>query len=93
MRDHNKWPDPDPEMIITPQFESVWQCIKSWDINVPAAYSGYCGATGNHVRAIHDALANSDQKPSGSYAVPVAFLTGMLTGMFIMAVSILAGRG
>jgi hypothetical protein len=50
------WPDPTPEMLRTPRFEAVWQCIKKWDINVPNAYGGYCGATGNHVRAILDAL-------------------------------------
>lgn len=52
------WPDPTPEMLATPEFEKIWQCIKRWDINVPDAYAGYCGATGNHVRAILDALAN-----------------------------------
>jgi hypothetical protein len=51
------WPEPTPEMLETPEFEAVWQCIKRWDINVPDRYSGYCGATGNHVRAILDALA------------------------------------
>lgn len=52
------WPDPTPEMLKLPQFEAIWQCIKDWDINVPHAYSGYCGATGNHVRAILDALGD-----------------------------------
>lgn len=51
------WPNPTPEMLGTPEFEAVWQCIKRWDINVPDVYGGYCGATGNHVRAILDALA------------------------------------
>lgn len=51
------WPDPTPEMLATPEFNAVWQCIKRWDINVPDVYGGYCGATGNHVRAILDALA------------------------------------
>lgn len=50
------WPDPTPEMLNDPQFEAIWQCIKSWDINVPEVYGGYCHATGNHVRAILDAL-------------------------------------
>lgn len=50
------WPDPTPEMLADPAFEKVWQCIKRWDINVPGAYVGYMGATGNHVRAILDAL-------------------------------------
>jgi hypothetical protein len=51
------WPDPTPDMLASPQFDAVWQCIRTWDIAVPAAYTGYCGATGNHVRAILDALA------------------------------------
>lgn len=53
------WPDPDMTMLGTPEFEAVWQAIKNWDIHVPGAYTGYCGATGNHVRAILDALKNS----------------------------------
>lgn len=50
------WPDPTPEMLQDPQFNAIWSAIKGWDINVPGAYGGYCGATGNHVRAILDAL-------------------------------------
>jgi hypothetical protein len=58
---HNpRWPDPTPEMLASPEFEAVWQCIKGWDIGVPDAYVGYCGPTGNHVRAILDAL---ERKP------------------------------
>lgn len=53
------WPDPTLEQLTSPEFEAIWQCIKRWDINVPDAYNGYCGATGNHVRAILDALAAS----------------------------------
>jgi hypothetical protein len=52
------WPDPTTEMLDhDPRFEAIWQRIKSWDINVPEVYVGYMGATGNHVRAILDALA------------------------------------
>ena len=50
------WPDPTPEQLKSPLFEAIWQTIKRWDINVPSAYAGYCGATGNHVRAILDAI-------------------------------------
>jgi hypothetical protein len=52
------WPDPTPEMLDTPEFNAVWACIKQWDINVPGAYNGYMGATGNHARAILDALSS-----------------------------------
>jgi hypothetical protein len=52
------WPDPTPEMLNgDPLFDAIWNSIKTWDINVPHAYSGYCGATGNHVRAIYDAIS------------------------------------
>jgi hypothetical protein len=51
-----EWRDPTPAMLETPEFNAVWNVIKTWDINVPEAYRGYCGATGNHVRAILDAL-------------------------------------
>jgi hypothetical protein len=53
------WPDPTGEQLQSPQFEVIWQVIKSWDISVPDAYRGYCGATGNHVRAILDALTKN----------------------------------
>lgn len=54
------FPDPTPEMLETPEFEAVWQCIKTWDVNVPEQYAGYMGATGNHVRAILDALHKAE---------------------------------
>ena len=50
------WPAPTPEMLETPEFKVIWSCIKAWDINVPDAYRGQCRATGNHVRAILDAI-------------------------------------
>jgi len=50
------WPGPTSDMLDDPKFTAIWDCIKSWDINVPAAYSGHMGATGNHVRAIMDAI-------------------------------------
>lgn len=53
---NDDWPDPTPEMLKTPEFQAVWQQIKGWDIERKPG-DGYCGATGNHVRAILDALA------------------------------------
>lgn len=50
------WPDPTPEMLRDLRFIAVWNAIKTWDIAVSGAYSGYMGANGNHVRAILDAL-------------------------------------
>jgi hypothetical protein len=48
--------DPTEEDLKLPEFEIIWQAIKSWDINVPEIYEGYCGATGNHVMCILNAL-------------------------------------
>lgn len=51
------WPGPTPEMLNNdPLFEAIWIAIKSWDVNVPSVYGGYCGATGNHARAVYDAI-------------------------------------
>lgn len=50
------WPDPTPEMLHDPMWLAIWNAIKTWDVNVPGAYSGYCGASGNHARAIYDAI-------------------------------------
>lgn len=52
-------PDPTPEDLQSSEFEAIWQCIKSWDVNVPEFYSGYCGATGSHVKLILNALRNA----------------------------------
>jgi hypothetical protein len=54
-----QWSDynPTPEMLDNdPLFDAIWDVIKTWDIGVPAAYWGYTGGTGNHVRAIYDAI-------------------------------------
>lgn len=51
-----KWESPTPEMMKTPEFNAIWECIKTWDINVPEVYDGYCGANDNHVVLILDAL-------------------------------------
>lgn len=46
------WPDPKPSDLIAEDFNLVWECIKSWDINVPEVHEGYAEATGNHVMSI-----------------------------------------
>ena len=50
------WPDTTSKMLTDPRFEKIWQAIRTWDIAVPGHYHGYCEATGNHVRAILEAL-------------------------------------
>lgn len=52
-----EWPDPTPDMLESPEFNAIWNCIKTWDINVPEVDGElYTGANGNHVRAILDVL-------------------------------------
>lgn len=52
------WPDPTDEMLEDPMFNRIWEKIKTWDICVPEVDGDnmYSGATGNHVRAIMDAV-------------------------------------
>ena len=50
------WPDPTLEDLNDDVFNKIWDCVKRWDINVPDVYAGYCGATGNHVKAIMNAI-------------------------------------
>lgn len=83
-----KWPDPTPDMLKSPVFEAIWQCIKGWDINVPAAYVGYEGATGNHVRAILDALASVPVVPgavSEARAIELERDRDLLAGAYSVA--------
>ncbi len=56
------WPDPTADMLQTPEFKAVWQAMKGWDICVPAVDGpdSYSGTTGNHVRAVLDALDNAN---------------------------------
>ena len=56
--ENEAWPDPTPEMLETKEFNAVWNCIKKWDISTEHDNGLYSGATGNHVRAILDALNN-----------------------------------
>jgi hypothetical protein len=52
--------DPTESDLKDSLFDKIWEAIKSWDINVPGEYGGYCGATGNHVCAILDAVRSDD---------------------------------
>jgi hypothetical protein len=50
----DKLADPTPEMLTDPLFKVIFNAIKTWDVAIP----GECisEATGNHARAIYDAL-------------------------------------
>ena len=58
--DTNNYHEPTEEDLEREEFNTVWNEIKSWDINVPEEYERYCGATGNHVMAILDALEKNN---------------------------------
>jgi hypothetical protein len=49
-------PSPTEADLKDPKFNAIWEVIKTWDVNVPAFYTGYSGATGSHVMLILEAL-------------------------------------
>jgi hypothetical protein len=49
-------PNPTNEQMASPEFRAIWETIRTWDINVPEFYDGYCGADGSHVVLILNAL-------------------------------------
>jgi hypothetical protein len=57
---YNYTEDEIPQRLsMSPIFDAIWTEIKEWDVNVPYAYGGYCGASGSHVYAILKALGNA----------------------------------
>ena len=54
METKREWPDPTPEMVESEEFNAVWDCIKTWEINVPGIDAA--GVNGNHVQAVLDSL-------------------------------------
>jgi len=53
----DNWPDPTPEMLKSPEFEAVWDLIKTWEIKTPKGDD--LVVTGRHVRAILDSIKES----------------------------------
>lgn len=49
-------PNPVHIDLMDPEFNAIWDVIKSWDVNVPEYYAGYCGANGSHAMLILNAL-------------------------------------
>jgi hypothetical protein len=56
MSTEQRMPNPTAEDLASPTFEVLWQCIKTWDVGVPAYYTGHCGANGSHVKLLMNAL-------------------------------------
>jgi hypothetical protein len=49
-------PSPMGTDLIDPLFEAIWQTTKTWDVNAPEYYVGYCGMNGSHVLLILKAI-------------------------------------
>ena len=49
-------PSPTNADLTDPVFEAIWQATKTWDINAPEYYVGYCGMNGSHVMLILNAI-------------------------------------
>jgi hypothetical protein len=56
--------DPTPDMLEDIVWNAIWEAIRGWDLSVPEEYSGYSGATGNHVTAIYRNVMNELYKHS-----------------------------
>lgn len=49
-------PNPTEADLKSPVFNALWEVVKTWDVNVPEYYAGYCGANGSHVKLLLNAL-------------------------------------
>lgn len=50
-------PSPTPTMVEGDKlFDAIYEVIKSWDVNVPEYYGGYCHANGSHATLIYHAV-------------------------------------
>jgi hypothetical protein len=71
-------PNPSEADLSDPVFEAIWQATKTWDVNAPEHYSGYCGMNGSHVMLILNAVraawqaARAAPPPQTADAQPVA---------------------
>jgi len=51
-----KMPNPTPMDLVDPLFEAIWSVAKTWDVNAPEYYNGYCGLNGSHVMLILESV-------------------------------------
>ena len=54
-------PNPTEGDLQDPLFNAIWQTTKTWDVNVPEYYFGYCGMNGSHVMLILNAIRQVSQ--------------------------------
>jgi hypothetical protein len=62
-------PNPTDAELASPLFEAIWQATKTWDVNVPEYYKGYCGMSGSHVVMILRAIAAAPAVQSAARAI------------------------
>lgn len=60
-----KMPNPTGVDLADPLFNAIWNECKSWDVNAPKYYVGYCGLNGSHVMLIVNAI-----RAAGLYTRP-----------------------
>lgn len=51
-----KLPNPSGYDLADPLFEVIWQATKTWEVNAPEYYKGYCRMNGSHVMLILNAI-------------------------------------
>lgn len=57
-------PNPSEADLSDPLFEAIWQATKTWDVNSPEHYVGYCGMNGSHVMLILEAIRKTPKEPT-----------------------------
>ena len=75
-------PSPTEVDLADPLFEAIWQATKTWDVNAPEYYKGYCGMNGSHVMLILNALRSappSSQKQEGEELDVLRLRNGFMT--------------
>lgn len=52
----SKLPTPTRKDLNDPIFNAIWMQLKTWDINIPQYYYGYCSGNGSHVKLLLDTI-------------------------------------
>lgn len=52
----SEMPNPSEADLTDPLFNAIWEVTKTWDVNAPEYYDGYCGLNGSHVMIILNAI-------------------------------------
>lgn len=69
-------PSPTDADLNDPLFEAIWQATKTWDVNAPEYYKGYCGMNGSHVMLILAAIRALPPAPGSTMQQRLGHETG-----------------